>query len=240
MRSGVIAIAAFVAAAVLAILLVAARDERDVAYAVGLPAIGPADRLEQGDELCRRSIEVPTAFQRVRVVTVTDGLPGPPLAVTVRPASGGGDTARARVAGGYPGGTVEARVGSWPAGARVTVCVRNLGVNEVVLLGLPPGVLLGDLGDVSTQVQPGVVFVRDRPVATLSQVPEMLRRAALFKPVAPWHLWLLLALVVLGLPTLLAAALRSTRPAPRAVEPAPQPPPAAPAPRPEEATARRE
>ena len=163
MRSGLVAIAACVAVAVAAILFVAAGDRRDVAHAVGLPAIGPADRLEQGDELCRRAIEVPTAFQRVRVVTVTDGLPGPPLAVSVR-SDAGGAPARALVPGGYPGGTVEAQIGSWPAGATVTVCVRNLGVREVVLLGLPPGVLLGDLGDVSTQVQPAVVFVRDRPV----------------------------------------------------------------------------
>jgi hypothetical protein len=236
MRSGVVAIVALVAAAVGAILLVAAGDEREAAHAVGLPAIGPADRLEQGDELCRRAIDIPTAFQRVRVVTVTDGLPGPPLEVTVRSATGG-EAARARVPGGYPGGTVEARAGSWPAGARVTVCVRNLGVREVVLLGLPPGVLLGDLGDVSTQVEPGVVFVRDRPLSTLSQVPEMLRRAALFKPVDAWHLWVLLAAVVLVLPTLLAVALSATRPAPRAERP-----PATPleAPRPEEAAARRD
>ena len=89
------------------------------------------------------------------------------------------------------------------------MCVRNLGVREVVLLGLPPGVLLGDLGDVNVPVQMAVVFMRDRPVSTLGQVPAMIRRAALFKPVPAWFLWALLGLMVAGLPALLAGALRA-------------------------------
>ena len=191
----------------LAVLVVAAGDERDVAHAVGLPAIGPAGTLAQGQQLCRRDIEVPVAFERVRVVTTTKGLPGPPLEVRV--SRSGRATRAARVPGGYQG-TVEARVGHVPAGATVSVCVRNLGVRELVLLGIPPGVLLGDLGDTNVQVEFAVVFARDRALSTLGQVPEMMRRAAIFKPVAPWVLWLLLAGVVLGLPALLVAALRAS------------------------------
>ena len=175
MRSGAAVLAALAAAAVLAVLVVAAGDERDVAHAVGLPAIGPAGTLAQGQQLCRRDIEVPVAFERVRVVTTTKGLPGPPLEVRV--SRSGRATRAARVPGGYQG-TVEARVGHVPAGATVSVCVRNLGVREVVLLGIPPGVLLGDLGDTNVQVEFAVVFARDRAVSTLSQVPEMMRRAA--------------------------------------------------------------
>jgi hypothetical protein len=208
MRSGVAVLVGLAVAGVVAVLVVAAGDDRAVAHAVGLPAIGPAGTLARGDRLCRRDVEVPVAFERVRVVTtIARGLPGPPLEVRV--SQRGRPTRVARVPGGYPGGTVEARVGHFPAGARVDVCVRNLGVREVVLLGIPPGVLLGDLGDTNVQVEFAVVFVRDTPLSTLSQVPEMLRRAALFKPVAPWVLWVLLAGVVFGLPALLAAALRA-------------------------------
>jgi hypothetical protein len=230
MRSGAAVLAALTAAAVLAVLVVAAGDDRDVAHAVGLPAIGPAGTLAQGQQLCRRDIEVPVAFERVRVVTTTEGLPGPPLEVRVsRP---GRATRVARVPGGYQG-TVEARVGHLPAGATVGVCVRNLGVREVVLLGIPPGVLLGDLGDTNVQVEFAVVFARDRAVSTLGQVPEMMRRAAIFKPVAPWVLWLLLAGVVLGLPALLVAALRASTAgagadAPPSNDAAPAPAPAGP------------
>ena len=219
MRSGVAVLLALAVAGVVAVLVVGAGDDRAVAHAVGLPAIGPAGTLAQGDRLCRRDIEVPVSFERVRVVTtIARGLPGPPLAVRV--SQRGGDTRIARVPGGYPGGTVEARVGHFPAGATVDVCVRNLGVRDVVLLGLPPGVLLGDLGDTNVQVAFAVVFARDRPLSTLGQVPEMLQRAALFKPVAPWLLWLLLGGVVLGLPALLVAALRSSAAAPRGEPPA--------------------
>src|SRR3954471_8967447 len=206
MRSALVLLAALAVAGALAVVAVAAGDERVVAHAVGLPAIGPAARLAQGEQLCRTGIGVPVGFQRVRVVTITGGRPGPPLAVTVR--SRAGRTARARIAGGYPGGTVEARVGAFPAESVVSVCVRNVGVREVVLLGLPPGVLLGDLGDVNVPVEMAVVFVRARPVSTLGQVPAMMRRAALFKPVPAGVLWALLGLVVVGLPALLAASRR--------------------------------
>jgi len=219
MRRALVLLAALAVAGALAVVAVAAGDERVVAHAVGLPAIGPAARLAQGEQLCRTGIDVPVGFERVRVVTITGGRAGPPLAVTVR--SRAGRTARARIAAGYPGGTVEARVGAFPAESVVSVCVRNLGVREVVMLGLPPGVLLGDLGDVNVPVEMAVVFVRDRPVSTLGQVPAMMRRAALFKPVPAGVLWALLALVVVGLPALLAGALRAAEPAPAGGAPAP-------------------
>jgi hypothetical protein len=57
-------------------------------------------------------------------------------------------------------------------------------------------------------------------VATLGQLPTMIERAALFKPVDPWLLWVLLGAVALGLPALLIAALRSAARA-RPREPAP-------------------
>ena len=54
-----------------------------------------------------------------------------------------------------------------------------------------------------------VVLLRPEPVSTLAQVPEMVERAALFKPVGPGALWALVAAVVLGLPLLLLGALRA-------------------------------
>jgi hypothetical protein len=56
-----------------------------------------------------------------------------------------------------------------------------------------------------------MVFPRAEPKSVLALVPEMFRRAALFRPgwVGAWTFWLLAALILLGAPLLLARALAS-------------------------------
>jgi hypothetical protein len=202
------ALLAVVAATVAVLVLAGASDERVVAGSVSLPAVRAASALEPGAGTCRGGIEAPVPFARVRLVTTTEGRPGPPLEVAVR--RGGRRVARGRVPGGHPGGTVEARVGPVASGGWVEVCVRNLGHVPVVLLGAPPGVLAGRLGEPELVAAPAVVLVRDRPVSVLGELPQILDRAALFKPVPAWLLWLLLPAVVLGLPALLLAAARAS------------------------------
>jgi hypothetical protein len=53
-----------------------------------------------------------------------------------------------------------------------------------------------------------LVFLRSEPRSALSLVPEMIERAALFKPGGAGLLGALLGLVAVGVPLLLAAALR--------------------------------
>ena len=206
-RGGGAAALLAVALAALAVCAVAAaRHTSDVATAVGLPAVNATTPLAPGETVCRRDIDTPVAFTRVRLVVQPAGGAGPPLAVSVR--RDGRRAALGRVAGGYAAGPVEARLGTQPAGRRVDVCVRAGGAAPLVLLGstAPGG---REVYDPPRGALFAVVLLRPEPVSTLGQVPEMVERAALFKPVGPGVLWALLAAVVLGLPLLLLGALRA-------------------------------
>jgi hypothetical protein len=58
-----------------------------------------------------------------------------------------------------------------------------------------------------------LVFLRERPRSALALLPDMVRRATLFRPAwfTPGVLWALLVAVVTLVPFLLAMALRSAR-----------------------------
>ena len=90
--------------------------------------------------------------------------------------------------------------------------MRNAGSRRVAVFSGPP-----------TDNEPSHATVRDRPVdkdivielirrdeaTVLSLVPDIFERAALFHPswIGAWTLWLLLALILIGVPLLLARAL---------------------------------
>jgi hypothetical protein len=59
---------------------------------------------------------------------------------------------------------------------------------------------------------PGAIavrFVRDHPTRLLKLVPDMLRHAAVLRPVGAWALWLLLVAVVVGVPLAVWRGVRS-------------------------------
>jgi hypothetical protein len=210
-RGGGIALLAVVLLALAACTVAAARDATDVATAVGLPAINATTPVEPGGTVCRRDIDTPVAFTRVRLTVRPEGAAGPPLAVSVR--RNGRLAGAGRVAGGYAPGPVEARVGSQPAGGRVDVCVRAPGGVPVVVLG-STAAGTREVYDPERGAAFAVVLLRPDRVSALAQVPDMVQRAALFKPVGSGLLWVLLAGVVLGLPLLLLGALRAAGRAP--------------------------
>ncbi len=157
----------------------------------------------------RGGVDAPAAFAGIRLVTGSFGRPGPPLDVVVDGPSG---SRRARVAGGYPdNAAVQARFGAVPPG-RVRVCVRNAGAARVVLFGAPPQTAYDEVRTTDRPAALGVVFLAAEPRSMAAMVPEVVRRAARFKPawLGAWAYWVLLVAVALGLPALLAAAASSS------------------------------
>jgi hypothetical protein len=184
---------------------VAALDDRERAFAVGLPAVRVAAALQPGERACRTDVDVPAGFSRVRFLTASFRRPGPALTVTA-------GTARGTVAGGYPdNSTVEARLDAVPPGKRIDVCVVNDGEHRVALLGAPEDAPPHELANSTLEAKLGFEFLRDEPRSAAALVPDVFERASRFRPawVGPWTFWTLLGLVAAGLPALLAAACRS-------------------------------
>jgi hypothetical protein len=192
----------------------AGADDRELAFSPGVGATFPAALVPPGAEVCQASVEVASRFDAVEVVLGTYARPGPELAVTVRePASG-----RPLAAGVLPDGTRDNQSASArvtpevPEGERVDVCFRNAGDRRVVFYGGAPA---DPLTDARVDGRPilhdiRLDYHRSQPRSALALVPDMFERAALFRPpgVGAWTYWCLLALVALGVPALLGAALR--------------------------------
>lgn len=217
MRRGIAAIGAVCALAVAAVALAAGSDDRPLAFDLGVHTSIVAVALDPGREQCEVGVHVPVGFSAARLTLGTYGRPGPPLAVVVRDTF----TRRPLARGGLPAGSADgaaAAVRVTPAVARgrlVDVCVRNAGPGRVALYGGPPrDAQLSAIGSPAGRPGPradiALDFLRAKPRSALSLVPDVFERAAVFRPgfVGSWTFWLLLVAVALGLPLLLAAALR--------------------------------
>jgi hypothetical protein len=194
-----------------------------LAYTPGVTPFAPVVDLRPQQRACVAPVTPPrdTSFERVRVFAGTDGRPGPPLEVTVSPEANRPDLARGRSAGGYrssgpapTAATVD--VGRVRPTGPVVVCVRNRGSGKVSLFGAggnasaPASSLDGTPigGDVAVRLE----HRRSRSVIALG--PAMAERASRFKPgwAGPVVIGLLAALVLLGVPALLAVAMRRAVP----------------------------
>lgn len=214
MRSGAhLAFAAVALAAVAAVLVVASGDERDLAFTLGVRPVKVVAQLPPGRRACQSPLLVQERFRSVRFEVGGKWPVGVSLDFTVKRA--GRLLAAGRLEGGYPVPS-EPRVRldrSVPADIDgVAVCLHNRGAIPLALVGdieggLGPGELRVEGRSLSADMK--MVFLRERPRSALSLVPEMFRRAALFRPtwVGAWTFWILLALVAAGVPPLLARAL---------------------------------
>jgi len=203
-------LAALVAAT--AVALLGAHDRRDLAFTLGVPSYYVTAPLRPGDEACQTPILVPTAFDAVDFQVSTRHAPGSRLHVTVRWAAGGPPMAQGVLPSGYDG-TVRHRVhvGPVPAGGEVAVCIRNAGRRWAGIYGGPDITARTSneqLDGGGTTADLDLRFRRSSR-STLAMVPEMARRAALFRGgwIGPWAYWALLAGVLLAVPALLAWAL---------------------------------
>ena len=93
------------------------------------------------------------------------------------------------------------------------VCIRNTGTRRVAVYGAP-----GISHRTSTAIIDGkpaggtdlaVRLDRDHPRSLLARLPDVLAHAATFKAqlVGTWTFWVLLGIVLLGVPALLARAI---------------------------------
>jgi hypothetical protein len=207
-----------------ALAIVAASDERELAFTTNVRVVVSVADVRPGQEACERGLDTTAAFDTVELHLASGTEPAPPLDVTARDSRSRSVLARGRVPrGGRDNVPVRARVGpEVPEGRRIDVCLRNAGSRPVGLYGGPDWESPGRawVGRRRARGDIRIVFLRSEPRSALSLVPEIFERAALFRPepVGAWTFWLLLVLVAVGVPLLLAAALRAAADPGRAPE----------------------
>lgn len=215
MRSAaLIALVGVVVLGAAGILLGASADQRRLAFTLGVAPEGGVAPLRPGAEVCQAPIYSSAPFRLVAFEVDVRELPTP-LQVEVRDLPGGGRLGAGRLAPPYAAGALSAvDVGPVAGGRRISVCVRNAGRYRVDLAGGPAVAARTSTASVrgrSLRKDLTLVFLRGEPRSALELAPEMVRRAALFRPgwVSARLLWVLLGAVVTLVPALLVLALRS-------------------------------
>lgn len=221
MRSAVIVLLAACALGLGALLVTGATRESPLAFTLGVAPSGPSLVLAPGQVACQAPIDVPegAGFDAVTAPVGTYRRSGPALTVTVRELPGGAPLARGTLPGGYADISAQQPVqrirlsGTVPGASTVAVCIANRGARRAAVYGnadvaAPTSTLTKDGKPAGADLS--LRFER-RPQSVLSQFGRIADRAALFRPgwVGAWTYWLLAALVALGVPVLLALALRS-------------------------------
>jgi hypothetical protein len=221
MRRATGAVIAFVVFAAVAVLIVAsATDKRRAAFTLGVQPTGPAATVPPGAAACQLPIDVPEAFDRVAFELGELPGPGPRLEARVRSLTAGRRVLGIGVvAPGYETSSQSAAVGRIPEGARVEICIKNAGRVPVVLNGgnsQAARTSTAVVGGLNAHADLALVFLRSEPRSALSLVPEALEHATLFHPawVGRGLLWVLLALVLAGVPLLLWRALAAAEQVP--------------------------
>jgi hypothetical protein len=195
------------------LLLTAAADEEGLAFTLGVNASQVAAVLKPGNEVCQRPIYASADAGDVRLQMGTFGRAGAPLEVRTVPLEAGASKSGA-VAGGYPDNSVvTAPVADVREGSAIALCVRNAGRREVALYGGAAQAARTSAAYLDGKEVPAdltLVFERSHPRSMLSALPDMFTRASLWHPgvVGAWLFWVLTAAVALGVPILLALALR--------------------------------
>ena len=169
-----------------ALVLAAAADERRTAFAPVPRSVAVVAVTAPGQTVCQREVDVPAAFDGVETSVGTGGVPSPPVDVEVRRSGGTRVLARGRLPAGARDNTaalaqVRPEVRS---GQVVDVCMRNAGRRELAFYGGPwfasPG--RADVEGRRAEGNLQLRYVRSEPRSALSLVPDMFRRAALFRP----------------------------------------------------------
>jgi hypothetical protein len=215
---------------VAALLIGRAGDERPLQQRLGVFVQGPVAPLGPGHVACQAPVGL---ADRTPAITFNPGTPqsqpGPAMLVTLRDTETSKVVASGRLAQGFDPRKAQTVELQPAAPARVvSVCFRNLGPGTVLLFGdssvggaiferaqvkgKHPTVTTSEATLDGRRLQGrdiAMVFPRPEPKSVLALVPQMFRRAALFRPgwVGAWTFWLLAALILIGAPLLLARAL---------------------------------
>lgn len=208
-----------VALTVVAVGAAASFLSTQLAFTLGVSPDDLAASLYGDREACQQPIDVPVAFQTLAFIAATDEPSGPPLAVEVRSFPGGRRLGGAVFDDPYSDEDVlSVRVGSIPAGERVSVCFRALGADidkddGAMIRGGPARAARSSAVFLNGRERPddlALIFLRDRPRTLLSLVPDMLDRAALWRPgpASGALVAVILAAAAITVPLLLGRSLR--------------------------------
>src|SRR3954471_3936774 len=157
--------------------------------------------LKPHDQLCVTAAPLDSDSKLGRVLAYTFGKPGAPLAVDTYAK---GFHSQTRLPAGYPEGQVELPVKPPDQSTEGEVCVRNAGSAKV-------GIQATQVGQRFSRPRPylnGFGLEQDVPMTLhksqqktfIQQTPRAVDHAAVFVPLAPWAIWLLLALALIGIP----------------------------------------
>jgi hypothetical protein len=218
MRRAAVTLLAVTALGLAGLAVTAAGDGRELAFTIGVVPTTPAATLAPGETVCQSPISVSEAFSRVGLRTGGPRGEGQPLAVSVRAAGATRILGEGRLGGGFPDqANLTTAVGPVAAGQRIALCVRNTGNRAAIVYGNAAGAAPPSearQGGRTLDTDLAVVFLKERERSMLSELPDVFERASLFRPgwVGPWTFWALSVLVLLGVPLLLARALRASAP----------------------------
>jgi hypothetical protein len=163
--------------------------------------------IAAGERVCLGEVTLDPSAQIARLTLAEPVAAGARLAIET---AGAGQAAAVALAP-QPSGHVDLPVAMPEQAAVGTLCVRNLGARTVRLAGtgdpraLTRSAIVVD-GERSGQGYTVTLLAADRR-SLLERVPQLVDRAAALSSVGPWLLWLLLPLVLLGVPAAVIAAL---------------------------------
>lgn len=219
MRRGVIAVATVAVVGLIGLVAVAATTSTTRAFTLGVLSTTPSPPIKARHTACQKPVVVPPggAFDRVDFEIGTYHRLGPTVDVTVRPLEGALSVRHGVLPAGYPDVAIEQRqvveVGLIPDGAVVQVCFHNRGPGDVALFGGADAAATHSTGHIDSSpigFDYDLIFRRE-PRSFAELIPDIARRAALFRPpwVAPGVYYALFLLLTVGVPLLLARAVRS-------------------------------
>lgn len=211
-------------AGLVGLAIAAAVDQRDLAFANGVPQTDVAAEVWAGETACQRRVRVQAPFEVVEVTARPwEGRPIPPLVLEVLDSATRRRLGRGAAVGGLTDEQpIAVAVGRLPAGGLIDVCVTDpAGVAKLALVGgkresVPDSPLYE--GDARSDSYAVSLRFLGQPRSVLTQLPTIFSRAAVFRPrwVGAWTFWVLLGLVGLGVPALTAWAVgRAARESPR-------------------------
>src|SRR4051812_23190618 len=160
--------------------------------------------LAPNQPLCISDVTIPPDARQVRFQVITGGAPGPAIEVALRAA---GYSQAVTVPAGYADETTVAPAIAPPASARLgEVCLTQRGTTAISLTGTleertqsrPAGRIDGRPVRADTYL----AFYEARNGSPLAHAGDIIDRMSAFRPaiVGRWLLWVLAALVVVGVP----------------------------------------
>lgn len=210
MRRPAVVTAAVCALAVVAMFAVSLVQRTELAFTPGITPTIPVAKLTTGAKVCQTPLVVPAdgAFDRV-VVSVAGGRD---VALTLEDPDTGRERWSAPVDSSERAGLRTVTVDEVADGTRFAACISNRGSGTVEVFGNADAASRTStalLDDTPTGLDMTVRFERE-PRSMFSLIGAMFDRGALFKFgwAGPWTLWLLAAVVLIGVPALLVRALR--------------------------------